>query len=358
MNESRKQQFIQNTLFCICIALWILLISKVLIPATIPFWLGLAVAFALKPAALFFARILHVKRKGVAFSLLLLFYLMIGLLLWGLAVSLMTQASVFFEMLPEIFSDYIRPFFHQCTLSVNQLLSRFSPRTAQFCAEKANLMMQELSSNLSTFSTHLIAQATAAAGKIPFFFITVGFSVLCSVFISLDYSAVTSFLVSRLPPKGRKLFFECKEYLTVSLLGMVRAYFLLMCLTFAELWLGFFLLGIEHSCFFAFLFAFLDILPCIGVGLLLIPWAVCELLFDQWTLGLGLLILYAIISFVRNIMEPKIVGHCIGLPPLVTLVAMYAGLTLCGFWGLFLAPPLVLLIRFLYQNSPSSCDRN
>jgi predicted PurR-regulated permease PerM len=47
------------------------------------------------------------------------------------------------------------------------------------------------------------------------------------------------------------------------------------------------------------------------------------LLTGNYALGLGILLLYVIITVVRNVLEPRIVGKRIGLHPLVTLILMY-----------------------------------
>ena len=100
----------------------------------------------------------------------------------------------------------------------------------------------------------------------------------------------------------------------------------------------------------AAIIAVLDILPFIGSGLVLIPWALISLLTGNLHMGIGLFIVYGIVTVIRNIIEPKIVGEQIGLHPLVTLTAMYLGLNLFGFVGFILAPITVLFLIHLNQT--------
>ena len=88
----------------------------------------------------------------------------------------------------------------------------------------------------------------------------------------------------------------------------------------------------------ALLIAVVDFLPLLGTGLVLIPWAAVSLLLGEVSLGIGLLVLYGISSVVRQILEPKLIGEGLGLHPLLSLAAMYAGLKLFGVWGMILAP--------------------
>ena len=93
----------------------------------------------------------------------------------------------------------------------------------------------------------------------------------------------------------------------------------------------------------------MDLLPVIGIGFILIPWAVISLFQGNRLLGFGLLLLYLAINLLRSLLEPKLVGKSIGLPPLVTLLSIYAGLQLFGIAGL-LMPCLVLAALFFYQK--------
>ena len=128
---------------------------------------------------------------------------------------------------------------------------------------------------------------------------------------------------------------------------MLRAYLLIMLITFGELAAGLLLLRVDYALFIAALVAVLDILPLIGSGGILIPWAVIALLRGDTPLGVGILLLYGVITVVRNIIEPKIVGGQIGLHPLVTISAMFFGIKVLGVGGILLGPIGALLLKHL-----------
>lgn len=79
----------------------------------------------------------------------------------------------------------------------------------------------------------------------------------------------------------------------------------------------------------------------------MIPWAIISLITGDFFRGFGLLILYLLITVIRNIVEPKIVGHQVGLHPVVTLASMLAGLNLFGIIGLFGFPITLSLLKNL-----------
>ena len=82
----------------------------------------------------------------------------------------------------------------------------------------------------------------------------------------------------------------------------------------------------------------------------MIPWTVITALMGSHGLALGLLAVYLVITVVRNIIEPKIVGSQIGLHPVVTLVSMFVGAQLLGVLGLFGFPIGLSLLRYLNET--------
>ena len=120
-----------------------------------------------------------------------------------------------------------------------------------------------------------------------------------------------------------------------------------MLLTFFELTIGLHILGIENALVIAFLIAIFDVLPVLGTGGIMLPWILISFLNNQVKTGVGLLILYLVITGIRNIIEPKIVGKQIGLHPLLMLMCMYLGARLFGFLGIFILPILILIVQNL-----------
>ena len=123
-----------------------------------------------------------------------------------------------------------------------------------------------------------------------------------------------------------------------------------MLLTFFELTIGLHILGIENALVIAFLIAIFDVLPVLGTGGIMIPWILICFLNKQMKTCVGLLILYLVITVIRNIIEPKIVGKQIGLHPLLMLLCMYLGAKLFGFLGIFILPILILILQNLNDN--------
>ena len=126
-----------------------------------------------------------------------------------------------------------------------------------------------------------------------------------------------------------------------------RAYLLILGLTFFELFIGFSMLGVSYSFLSALGVALVDILPMFGAGAVLVPWAAVMLITGDQFMGVGLLVLWAIVSVVRQFAEPRIIGRSFGVSPILTLLAMYAGLRLFGIGGMITAPAALMVGKAL-----------
>ena len=122
--------------------------------------------------------------------------------------------------------------------------------------------------------------------------------------------------------------------------GWLKAQGKLAALTFAVVAAGFLLLGIPQGIWWALPVAAVDSIPVLGTGIVLIPWAFVCFLKGQTVRAVGLGVLWIATVLLRRVLEPKLVGQHLELDPLVTLIFLYLGCRLWGFWGMILAPLL------------------
>ena len=354
MQQQRIRSFILYTLAAVCVAGWGFFALRVLLPATLPFWLGLLIAAVLRPVTLLFSRLLRLKRRRAAVFVTALFYTLLGLLLWLLLTLLWGQFCSIAARLPQLYKTVFLPALADFFEWLSALLARFAPDLSG----AVQLWMQSFASAAAKLSTSassaLLAACTDIAGKIPLWFLTVVVTIFCSGFISLDYPKVMQLLLLPIPQKLRPGLVHLKNFAATTLLRLVRAYLLLLLITFGELCLGLWLLGVGPFAAVAAVIALLDLLPVIGTGSVLVPWAVLALLGGESGLGWGLIVLYLVITVARNFLEPRIVGSSIGLPPLLSLVCVYAGLRLFGVLGAVLMPCAALTVLFFLKSNRAS----
>ena len=163
--------------------------------------------------------------------------------------------------------------------------------------------------------------------------------------MSSDKEKIMSFITKQMPAKWMPKIINIKNNLSSVLLGYIKAQLILMAITFVEVTIGLFIIGIDYAILFGLIISFIDVLPVLGTGTILIPWALFSLITGNYSLGFSLIILYGVVLLVRQFLEPKIVGGQIGLHPLATLSAMYIGLKVLGIMGMILGPIIVLVIK-------------
>lgn len=166
----------------------------------------------------------------------------------------------------------------------------------------------------------------------------------------MDYRGIVDFIKKQLPPQTAVFLSDAKKQTGKTVLRYLRAYLIIFLLTFTELSIGLSILRIENSVGLAAIIAALDVLPVIGTGGVLIPWAVWALVTQNFVLALGLVIVYVVILVVRNFAEPKIVGDQLGLNPVVTLIAIYLGYRLMGVVGMIGLPILTTILVGLHKT--------
>ncbi len=317
-------------------------------PLLLPFLLAFAVAWLIRPAANKFAKRTRLP-QGICSVLLLL--VVFGLGGWGLwvgSVRLLTELGNLIERL--LSKGGIFDAMDSLMLWVEQIGARFGLLSV---ADEGGAqafydgVMQMIGNVLSSLASRLPELAAAIFSALPsvLFFLVV--SVVACFYFCTDGASVTRGLGSLLPYRWQQKLPRAKENLRDVLRKYVKAYGLLLLLTFALLLVGFWILRVEYAFLLAFLIALADLLPVIGVGTILIPWGIVMLIQKNFYLGFGLLILYLVISLIRQVAEPKILGKSLGLHPLLTLFATYVGFSLFGLVGMILAPIAALLLKRL-----------
>lgn len=206
--------------------------------------------------------------------------------------------------------------------------------------------------DLSVLKTPLTG-VLSTASKVPNFLVAFIVAVIACCFMTTDYKRITNFIMRQLSPTRRTALLRTKT-LTLNTLGkMAKAYGLIMLITFTELLLGLGLLKLiglykgGYVPLIAMIVAIVDILPILGSGTILIPWAIISLFTGRVGLGIGLFVLYVIISVLRQFIEPRLVAGQLGLPPIATLFGMYFGLKLFSIIGMFIVPITINILKVL-----------
>lgn len=338
------------------IAIW--LTVKFLFPIGLPFLLGFALASAAEP----FVRTLTEKSRFPRWIAALLIIILLAAaltgLLWLFGRMLFGQIERFAAKIPELLSSLSGPLadLHGRLLL---LAAKLPQSVAPAAVEWIDRLFEGGSVLAETASEWLISLAGNLLTLVPEIVLFLLTTLLSAYLITSERPVLADMLRKRLPATWLAHGRAVKKRLKSTIGGYVRAQLRLMGLVFLLLAAGLFLiLRKPNALLIAAGIAILDALPVFGSGTALIPWGVVTLLRGNTARAVGLLLLYAVVSLSRTFLEPRFLGHQIGLHPLLTLVSLYAGYRLFGVLGMILVPVGVILVKQLYELIEPKQDIN
>ena len=167
---------------------------------------------------------------------------------------------------------------------------------------------------------------------------------IATVLLAKDYDDIMNRLLDRE---------ECYVYLEI-ICGIIRyiatyikAQIIIMSIiaALAAVVLG--LSGIQYGILWGLLAGILDALPFIGTGVVLVPLGIQQFFYGNYMTGIICILVYVACIFIREILEPKLIGRKLGVSPIAILLSIYAGIKLFGLWGI-IGGPLGFVI--IYQT--------
>lgn len=356
----KRKAFIINFIYAvICVGLFYVFI-KYCLGVLAPFIIAFILAYALQRPIKWAKKKLRLKSHGIISFLLVLLVVCIvfGALsiavlvlfneLKSFASYLTTQFSSIDELIVTL-ENYAMGVIVRLPESVRETIGDYVTNAFDSLGKgQSELDLSMLSAPLSG--------AWSVVKSLPSTILSVVVAVVSCFFMANDYDKVKDLFLSFFSESKRKNVIKTKRSATRALAKLFKAYITIMAITFAEMFLGLFLLkliGVYDGSYIAiisFVTCIIDIIPVLGTGTVLIPWAVYNLVFGNFGMGVGLLVIYAVITVIRQIVEPKLVANEAGLPAIVTIMAMFLGVRIFGAFGIILLPFTVIILKLLYDE--------
>lgn len=350
MNTEKQRSFIIKVIYYFILIAAAVVVIKWGLPMLSPFVLGFLVAYVLRWPTRYLTAKLKLPHKPVALLMVVLFYSTIGLLIVFLAIRAYSGLQILVEKIPSLYMTHVVPVIEDIFAITEGIIYEMDETLFNLIQGYGSKFLESLGSFVTSLSGKAVTFASNLAMSIPNLFIRLVLMLISTCFIAADYDMLRAFCIRQLGEKSAALFIQIREYLVGTLGVCIASYVIIASLTFVELSIGLSILKLNHPILVALLIAIFDILPVVGTGGIVIPWAVISLVQGEMTMGIGLLVIYVIITVVRNIVEPKFVGGQLGLHPVVTLASMFAGAQMFGVIGLFGFPIGLSLLRYLNDN--------
>ncbi len=350
MKTEKRRNFIINLMY------WVLILAigfaafRYVVPLLMPFIFAMFVAWVLQPVVRFFNTKLHIPKKLGAILTVVLFLCTAGALVFFAGAEIVGLIKSLFASLPSFYSEKIEPALYALYYALRDAVAAIKPEAVEQLADAVNSVISSLGDSVSSLSMQALGALSGAAASLPRLVLSVLMSIISTFFITTDYDNIAAFIARQLNEKTLRVVMEIKTYTTQILFKYIRSYLLIMLITFCELTLGYWVVGVENFLLAAALTAIFDILPVAGSGGIMIPWAIIALASGRFPFAIGMIILYVIITVIRQIIEPKIIGRHVGLHPVVTLMAMFVGTMLFGVLGLFGLPITIAILKSLNDS--------
>ncbi len=350
MSDKLIFKLLRLLLYATLSILGIFLLFKFILPWTAPFILAFLTAMLLEPIIRYVEKHIPLKRWLISSVLSAAFLALLIFLGQQIVTRAAAALSDFISELPQTLSG------------ITDSLSWMNNKIYTYIDSAPNDIREHLETALDSILTSIqqlpgelsgtaLRFITNIASYMPRILLFVGTYAVGVFFISSRYSEVRSFLLRQIPQKHQNKLTKLKTGIFGTLAKWLKAQMMLIIVTFLELTAGFILLRIEHPLLIALVVAFIDALPVLGVGTVLIPWAVLQLITGNTTMAIGLIVLYAAVTMVHSLLEPKLVGSQLGLHPVATLLAMYIGFSSIGIIGMILFPMGLIILKRLNDDN-------
>ncbi len=348
-NTANKFKIIVDFVFYACIAFATFLVVKYGLKYFLPFLIAYTIATIVQPVINKITRKYNINKKAVSVISVIGVWLIIVIAVFVIVFIIFKQLSAILNDMNSI-SQAISIANNSVRNFINNIYSKF-PQLNIIGMENSNKgIYNTLYSFISKLFGDLLETITQILSKMPSAIIFILVSVLSSIFLAIDYEGINLRLKKLLKNTYYAKFSFIKQFAFGTIAKIIKAYLLIILITAIELFIGLLIINVDYAFTIAILIALFDILPIVGSGTVLVPWALIELISKNYKNGIGLLVLCVIITIVRNIIEPKIIGKKTNTHPLLILISVYIGGKVLGFYGVLIFPTLIMLLSKLYRS--------
>ncbi|MEZ3471356.1 MAG: sporulation integral membrane protein YtvI [Lachnospiraceae bacterium] len=331
----------------ILISLVILLLCIFLVPKLVlffmPFVIGWLISCIANPLVVFLERKLKIRRKaGTVVVIVCVIAAVIGLG-YGLGVVLWRQISGFVQEIPSMW-EAVRQDFDAFGEWIDHYIGGKSPKLADTLNNLGNVISEMLTNLPKSLDFRTFEGMGSMVGNIASVLVSIIMCMLSAYFFIADREWLGSFLNKLLPETIIRKYDVFASSLKQAVGGYFKAQFRIEIWMYVLLLIGLTVLKVRYGLLIALLIAFLDFLPFFGTGIVLIPWAIVNVVGGSYLRALGFLIIWGSGQLFRQLIQPKIMGDSIGMEPIPTLFLLFIGYRLAGVGGMLVAVPIGIIV--------------
>lgn len=322
-----------------------------------PFVVGWIIACIASPPVRFFEEKMKIRRKaGSAFVIIVVIGLVV-LCMYLIGGKLVRESVSFVRDLPEMWKGLERDL-DEIAENLSVVLQKFPvdlQNAWQRIEEQTSAFVMEM---VSKAGSPTIAAVGSFAKSLPSIIIGVIMCLLSSYLFVAERKAVSEAVCRILPESLLYRWRMIKKITARAVGGYFKAQIKIEIWIYLLLVVGLMILKVNYVLLVALVIAFLDFLPFFGTGTIMVPWAIIKFLSADYKMTIGLLIIWGVGQLVRQLIQPKIMGDSMGMPPLPTLFLLYIGYRFGGVLGMIVAIPIGIIVVTLYREGAFATTQN
>ena len=339
----------KNILYVVLLIIGLYLALKLSI-FYMPFLIAFIISLMIEPLIKYIMKKTKLTRRTSSIIIFIIVsIILLGILAW-IIITLFSESSSLLQGLNN--------YFDKASVQVQELIQRLNFDKIKLSDEVLNIVQESSGDFLQTVSNWIRNALNGLINivtKIPEIAICVGITILALYFICVDKIYILDQIEYHLPKVWVKRLSNHLKELIQTLGGYLKAEATLILVSFIISLVGLYILSflnfnIQYPLLMALFIGFVDALPILGSGTVMVPWAIISGLNGDLSLGIAILALFIIMSIVRQFLEPKLVSKNIGVHPIFTLIAMYTGFKITGVIGLLLGPIVLIIIKNIFAN--------
>lgn len=310
----------------------------------LPFLLGLVLATFIEPVVSLFEARTRMPRAIAAAVALGLLVIVVGYLGTWIATEMANELIELSRLLPT----------HQRTAMdiFNQVMA-WGQNAFQELPDEVQTYLQESVQNLARSATEwagtIINRVLGTIAGVPTATLIIVIGIVATYFFAKDRDVVNPALLRLLPLRMRQTAAEARDKILVDLGGFFKAQLILFIISAVQAAIGLSFVNTKYWIVLSLIMAFLDMIPIVGPGFILVPWAAYALYTGALQQAIILLALFVIMFAVRQVLQPKLLGDSVGVHPLMMLLALWAGLVTVGVWGFIVGPVVVIVAKAVHN---------
>lgn len=340
LNRSFLHKLKNNVIFFVIYLLLFLLIVKTF-GYIAPFFIAGLLAVIINPISEKLKRKFKIN-KGI--STLFLSLLGVGLVIFLASFLLVKGSQQLISFLNNIDSNSYSYF----GTMINDFVNNLDKYVDYFQGISTNNLdiqglIAKYGENLADIAKTMLAKIIDLATSLPTVVLIIITLFMSTYFIAKDFDKIENAFLNIFTDDTKIKVRRVKNEIMSSIKGYIKAYTILMSITFLVILISFSIFKVPYGLPLAVIGALLDLIPFLGIIVIFVPVIIYYFVIENYFISIGISIVFIALSILRQILEPKLVSVNVGISPLLTIIAIFVGIQVAGILGIIFCLGLLVM---------------